>query len=415
LDGTYEQALRTIDKQKRDFAHRLFQCLAVSKRPVRVEELAELFAIQLNDEGATPTFDARLRPEKPEEFVLFVLSDYPTLVAVVNVDGEKIVRFSHFSVREYLTSDRIAISQRVSHFHVLPRSAHVLLARACLSVLLHLADHVGTDNIQDFPLASYAAQNWVDHAQFEDVTSDIRHEMECLFDKNKPYFAAWLWLYNLDDSSERFKTAVQNVRPYPVPLYYAALCGFRDIAERLIDAHPQDINAWGGERVTPLHAAVEKGHLTVATLLLDHGADVESRNSQSRTPLHVATYWGHAEVVSLLIDRGADPNAEDTNRDTPLHLASRRGHHDMIRLLVDRGADVNRPYRRGWTPLHVASTRGDRETVRLLLDLGADADHKDSCGRTPLHHALMRGDNDTAVLLLDHAVDDDYSETDTAV
>jgi hypothetical protein len=55
-----------IDKQKRDFAYRLFQCLVVSKRPLIVEELAELFAIQANG-GTIPTFNPGWRPEDPEE------------------------------------------------------------------------------------------------------------------------------------------------------------------------------------------------------------------------------------------------------------------------------------------------------------------------------------------------------------
>jgi hypothetical protein len=177
LDGTYDHSLRRIDKQKRDFACRLFQCLVVSKRPLRVEELAELFAIQ-PDVDTIPTFDARWRPENPEEFILSACS---TLVVVVNNRGPKIVQFSHFSVREYLTSDRIAISEHVSRFHVLPRPAHALLARACLSVLLQLDDRIVRDEIQDFPLASYAAQYWVDHAQFENVSSDIQHGIKDSF------------------------------------------------------------------------------------------------------------------------------------------------------------------------------------------------------------------------------------------
>jgi hypothetical protein len=89
LDGTYERTLQEIDKEKWDYAYRLFQYLAVSKRPLRVEELAELFAIQPSAEPIT-TFDDRLRPEHPEEFVLSACS---TLVAVVNVNGEKIDAF----------------------------------------------------------------------------------------------------------------------------------------------------------------------------------------------------------------------------------------------------------------------------------------------------------------------------------
>jgi hypothetical protein len=106
LDGTYEQTLRAIDKEKQAYAHRLFQCLVVSARPLHVEELAELFAIQPNEEPI-PTFNADWRPEKAEESILSACS---TLVTVVNVNGDQIVQFYHFSVKEYLTSDRIATS-----------------------------------------------------------------------------------------------------------------------------------------------------------------------------------------------------------------------------------------------------------------------------------------------------------------
>jgi hypothetical protein len=44
----------------------------------------------------------------------------PFFVAVVNVDRQKIVQFSHPSVREYLISHRIAIPEQVFRFHFLP-------------------------------------------------------------------------------------------------------------------------------------------------------------------------------------------------------------------------------------------------------------------------------------------------------
>jgi ankyrin repeat protein len=401
LDGTYEQTLRRIDKQKQEYAYRLFQCLVVSKRPLRVEELAELFAIQ-HDLGTIPTFDSCLRPENPEEFVLSACS---TLVAVINVGRQKIVQFSHFSVREYLISGRIAISEHVSHFHVLPRLAHTLFARACLSVLLQLDDHVDRNNVRNFPLALYAAQYWVDHAQFENVSSNIRLGMGCLFERNKPHFAAWLRLYNIDHPDGILMANIHPAWPYPVPLYYAALCGFRDIAGRLVEARPQDVNARGGESETPLHAALEEGHQSVAMLLLERGADMGSRDSRSRTPLHIASYRGHAEVVSLLINHGADLDAEDLNHETPLYLASTKGKHDVARLLLEHSADANHPDVYGWAPLHLSSERGHEEIVRLLLDHGADTNRPENRGLTPLHLASLRGHNDIVQLLLDHGAD----------
>ena len=394
LDGTYEQSLRRIDKQKQDFAFRLFQCLVVSKRPLLVEELGELFAIQ-PDVDTIPTFDARCRPENPEEFVLSACS---TLVAVVNNGDEKIVQFSHFSVRVYLTSDRIAISEHVSRFHVLPRPAHALLASACRSVLLHLDERIVRDKIYGFPLASYAAQYWVDHAQFEDVATEIQHGMECLFDKDKPYFVAWNLLYNIDDRCSYRKL------PRSIPLYYAALCGFRHLAEHLVDAHPQDVNARGGMHVTPLHAAVDKGHLGVAMLLLERGADIESRGSRTRTPLHMASYCGYADVVSLLIDHGADLNTETNNWETPLYLASEHGRKDAARSLLEHGADPNHQNAEGFTPLRAAWKEGHVDNVRLLLNYGADAKSPDNRGNSPLHVVLQGGGGDTDIkniLLLD--------------
>lgn len=47
LDATYERALLGISKQTQDYAHRLFQCLVVSIRPLRVEELAEILRFNL--------------------------------------------------------------------------------------------------------------------------------------------------------------------------------------------------------------------------------------------------------------------------------------------------------------------------------------------------------------------------------
>ena len=46
LDETYDRTLLNIDEEKREFAQRLFLCLAVSIRPLRVDELAEILAIQ---------------------------------------------------------------------------------------------------------------------------------------------------------------------------------------------------------------------------------------------------------------------------------------------------------------------------------------------------------------------------------
>jgi hypothetical protein len=58
-----------IDEDKREYALRLLLCLAVSIRPLRVEELAEILAVPF-DPTAPPSFDEDLRPLYTEEAAL---------------------------------------------------------------------------------------------------------------------------------------------------------------------------------------------------------------------------------------------------------------------------------------------------------------------------------------------------------
>jgi hypothetical protein len=195
LDKTYEQTLFGIDKEKREYAQRLFKCLSVSIRPLRIEELAEIFAVRF-DATASPSFNKDLRPLDPEEAVLSACS---SLISVVNREGSQVVQFSHFSVKEFLTSERLAMAEeRLSYYHILPEPAHTILAHASLSVLLQLDDEIDRDTIGHFPLARYAARHWVDHAQFRDVSSDIEEVMKHLFDPAKSHFVAWVWLRDID-------------------------------------------------------------------------------------------------------------------------------------------------------------------------------------------------------------------------
>ncbi len=418
LDGTYERTLLGINRQTWGYARRLFQCIAISIRPLHVEELAELFAV-LPDLETTPGFNIGWRPEDPEEFILSTCS---TLVAIVDVEGEKekVVQFTHFSVREYLTSDRIANSASASHFHILPKPAHTLLARACLGVLLQLDDSTQADEdkiIQNFPLALYAGKNWVNHAQFEDVSSDIQDEMDCLFDRNKPHWAAWHWLYDIEERWIRYPLSHRTAQHDVVPLYYAALCGFRDLAERLLNAHPKDVNSLGGYRKTPLYAALDKGHLNIAMLLLERGADVEIRGCRGQTAIYMSSSRGYAELVRLLIDRGVDLNVVCRDDDpcwninnvrrTPLLGALQNGRLEIARMLLKHGADVDYPDNILRPPLHIASCHQSNDLARLLLDYGVNPNASDTCGKTALHEASSRGHNTVVMLLLEYGANVD--------
>jgi hypothetical protein len=193
LDETYERILREIGKPNQGHAHRLLQCLVVAVRPLEVKELAEVLAVDFNT-GGMPKLNPGWRWEDQEEAVMSACS---SLVTIVKDGDSRVVQFSHFSVKEFLTADRLAEPIRdVSRYHIRLEAAHTILAQACLGVLLRLDDRVDRDSIKSFPLARYAAEYWPTHARVENVSSHIKDGMDRLFDADKPHFATWLWIYN---------------------------------------------------------------------------------------------------------------------------------------------------------------------------------------------------------------------------
>ncbi len=156
-----------------------------------MEELAEILAVDFDDAEGIPKLNTSWRWEDQEQALL---SSCSSLIAIVDAEDSRVVQFSHFSVKEFLTSSRLANpSEDVSHYYVDLEPAHTVLAETCLSILLQVDDHIGEDDLEQiFPLARYAAEYWVSHAQFKDVSTHLRKGMEDLFDSYKPHFLAWL-------------------------------------------------------------------------------------------------------------------------------------------------------------------------------------------------------------------------------
>ena len=189
LGETYERVLKEIGIANRDHARRLLQCLTVAIRPLHVEELAEVLALDFDEaEGSTPMLNKDWRWEDLQRAVLSACSSLITLVE----DGDsRVIQFSHFSVKEFLTSARISTSKSdTSHFHIMAEPAHTTLAQACLGTLLQLDGDSDDNEVEgSFPLASYASRHWVEHAQFGTVSSRIEDGMWRLFDSTKPYLS----------------------------------------------------------------------------------------------------------------------------------------------------------------------------------------------------------------------------------
>ena len=128
---------------------------------------------------------------------------------------------------------------------------------------------------------------------------------------------------------------------------------------------------------TPLHHSCRKGHLSLATLLLDRGSRaIDAIDRYDYTPLHLSCEYGQLSLATLLLDRGSGAiDAKDLFGYTPLHHSCRKGYLSLATLLLDRGSGaIDAKDFNAYTPLHHSCSNRHLSLVTLLLDRGCDVD-----------------------------------------
>ena len=67
-------------------------------------------------------------------------------------------------------------------------------------------------------------------------------------------------------------------------------------------------------QTTPLHKAVELGHVDIVKVLLENGADFNKVNWHGMSPAQLAVMNGHPDIVKLLIEYRADISKVDSSK-----------------------------------------------------------------------------------------------------
>jgi hypothetical protein len=200
------------------------ECLVVAIRPLRVAELAEVLAVDFDDVEGIPNLKPDWRWEDQEQALLIACS---SLIAIVEAGDSRVVRFSHFTVKEFLSSSRLtSASGEASNYHIDLGPAHTTPAQACIGVLLRRHDGIDGHTPSDHSLAQYAARHWTTHTLFEDVSSRLQKGMEYLFDPDNLHFEAWRELYDIETRAfpgATFFGFSEFHKSAAAPLYYAAL------------------------------------------------------------------------------------------------------------------------------------------------------------------------------------------------
>ena len=134
---------------------------------------------------------------------------------------------------------------------------------------------------------------------------------------------------------------------------------------------PFEANSHG---ITPLHIAVERGHITAARYLLTIGAYIPP--DLLVTLQDYWSGWNTGPMIRLLVENGVDVFAHSNDGDSVLHIALRCFNDDKetleaVKFLVGYGCDPLEANSRGNTPLHIAVEQGHTSAARFLLTIGA--------------------------------------------
>ncbi|KAJ5549109.1 hypothetical protein N7513_006343 [Penicillium frequentans] len=408
LDGTYQRILCSIDEEHIEDVRRFLTVLCVSNRPLTIKELIHAHAVDLED---PPRLDHG-RIYEQEDDLVEVCRGLIELSAVEDDTGldVRIARIAHFSVQEYLESERVVRSE-AAKFAIRKEQANTEMAQILLVYLLDpmLSEGVlDMAKLEEFPLAHFAAMQWFHH-----YGSSCQGLVLRLFAGKTDSFVTWARLHDLDrpwNTSVDFDRAVEDI---PLPLYYIALLGLHDVLSALV-ANPGNeasisdaVHATGGKWSNALQAAASNGHEKVVKILLDRGAEVNLRVGNTN-PILEASSKGHQNVVQVLVDHGADVNCRGGRDGNALLMASTHGHKEVVQILLDNGANANDPGEKYWYALVAASRKGHENIVQNLLDHGADINAKDGLYGSSwdaLQAAVFEDHRKVVQILLDHGAD----------
>jgi len=281
LDKTYDRILSAISEEDSEYAIRILRWLAFSRRPLLVEEVSEIVAIDVERD---PVFDCEEVLEDPLE-ALNICSSLVT-IAMAEQNGwakpaRPVIVLAHYSVEEYLISER-SRQGRAARYCMHDADCNEAIARGCLGYLLRLQrlDSLTKERLRELKLAQYSAEFWI--SQIAEQQAEVLSQLVVnLFSTRNIAYLNWIRIHDPDRPWEghQFGKVLGDV---PAPLYYAACSGLTRVVKLLLKSKV-DVNAQGGYYGNALYAASAKGHEQMAMLLLDSGAHWPVQDGTSRT------------------------------------------------------------------------------------------------------------------------------------
>ena len=450
LDHTYDRILQALLPRHQAFVQSALHWLAFSSRPLLLEELAEAAVIDPSQSDfnldlarfmvstsildvcgvllTTSTIGEHYHP-RPEWLQQRIDVEVEAGAIYPELDQPyTVVSLSHYSVKEYITSQRLGVSP-LSLFYTSEQLAHRHIAQCCLQYLLSYNEGtIAFDlRISEFSLLQYVSRYWIRHwrrafvfgdpasSNLSSGTARALLERFLVVDPTKcqPYLN-WLNIYDPEymykpkpkslGVSDFHLRRSHSLDQRPSALYWAAGLGDLVLVRGLV-AKGADINKHSRDAHfgTALGVAAACGRLKIVEYLLSQGADPNTPDRRHGSTLQLAARYGAREVVQRLLDAGADASFEGGEGESALLAAALGGHHEVVELLTERGADAGG---RGTTEALCRAARGeDQKIVEKLLEAGASVTNPDIHGWAPLSHAVSSGSLPMVELLIRHGAD----------
>lgn len=387
-----------IPQKSSKFAHKVLQLLAFCTSNYCGFDFDKLNAL-----AEAVIVDVEQLSFSPEKRLLDRNALIEICTCLITVTSEDKVILAHYSVKEYLDSERIQLGPATS-FQISKIASEVLGTTICLVYLLNIT-YEGVCSADDyfemtedqqkayhcyedgkFPLLTTAV-SWLRVLKCKDIwtiqspnTAIIHNLLIRLFTSKGVHYKKWLDRSGFISRNPEFGPYLTHWKTQPGAepnTAFAIACGYGlvETAKVILESNPNlsrsgDLVEVESDRWLDAFENVDTLYTLQAGTLLDL--------------LDVAVYFRELGFVELLLASGANPNAISLNGCCKLLIILKAWAFrdrttykdplwDIIESLLKAGADPNPrgPCGVAITPLQAASLGDDSDNMEILLDAGA--------------------------------------------
>jgi ankyrin repeat protein len=422
------ERIRTQFAEEISVVRRIFFWLVHSLRPLKAAELADALGYVADEDR----FDFTAVPTDPEDLLLYCGG----LVSLSDADGTRTIGLAHFSIKEFLLSERIRKSS-VHEFYADHELVHADIVTTCISYLSINDFTTGpcytvrqlSSRLDSHSLMKYAALYWMKHYKRINPTLaggvDLRIFEFLTESRTSGNVLAWQQIEEREGDWRFMRLGIRwnewgwggrpeiNDPDVLSPIYHAAHYGLWGVTQLLLDAG-YDVNAAGGEYKHPILAAAfgDFRDWAYVSNLIKAGANIHAKNRMGNIVYANAKFGTPKDwwLLKDLVAAGVDLNVR-VPRDRYLTILQAVSNHpsdsaDMVKFLLEHGADVNKmdsfpehdpeihrtngplPY---GPPLQQAARQGNLKVAQVLLDHGARIDFARCEYGSPLQAATEGG------------------------